>query len=257
MSDDYQRLVAALEEAELTKGEQANLVDQLTKQLESASRSQRDFSRVVSHELKAPLRRILGFAQVVREECRGHDEDGSVEEALSFIEEGVLQMEQVIDTLRKFAKLDYQGIDASLVDLDDVLDEALNYLNIRNVVVRETDLPEVMGDEHLLRQLFANLISNGLKFNTDECPCVCIRALELPDQWRIEVSDNGIGIEEHYLPRMFGIFERFHPGKEGEGVGLALCRKIVEAHQGEIGVNTTYGEGSTFWFDLPKVTPGT
>ena len=114
-----------------------------------------------------------------------------------------------------------------------------------------------MGDEHLLRQLFANLISNGLKFNTDECPCVCIRALELPDQWRIEVSDNGIGIEEHYLPRMFGIFERFHPGKEGEGVGLALCRKIVEAHQGEIGVNTTYGEGSTFWFDLPKVTPGT
>lgn len=227
-------------------------------QLEQANRSLHDFSRVVSHELKAPLRRILGFSQVLREECRpvcecscgSHEDDGTIEEALEFIEDGITQMEAVIDTLRKFAHLETRKIDMVPVDLDDLLDDVLEHWGSKATFVRETDLPVVMGDRNLLRQVFTNLISNGIKYNESGDPTIKIRHVPGDPCCRIEVEDNGIGIEDQYVDRLFGMFQRFHPGAEGDGIGLALTRKIVEAHEGRIGVDTEFGLGSTFWFLL-------
>jgi light-regulated signal transduction histidine kinase (bacteriophytochrome) len=122
--------------------------------------------------------------------------------------------------------------------------------------VTSGELPQVLGDETQLTQLFQNLVGNALKFRGKEAPRVQVAAERQGAEWRFTVADNGLGIEPQYFERIFIIFQRLH-GKEeypGTGIGLAICKKIVERHGGRIGLTSQPGEGTTFWFTLPAVS---
>ncbi|WP_232702993.1 PAS domain S-box protein [Halobacterium wangiae] len=226
------------------------------RKLEASNERLEQFAYAVSHDLQEPLRMVTSYLQLVeRRYDDALDDDG--QEFIDFAVDGAERMRDMIDGLLEYSRVETQGEAFEPVDLDDVLADVCEDLAVR---VEESDadvstesLPTVVGDASQLRQLFQNLLSNAIEYSGDDPPRVDVSAERHGDVWRISVQDEGIGIDPAEQDRIFEVFQRLHTHDEhpGTGIGLALCKRIVERHGGDIWVAAEPGEGSTFTFELP------
>jgi signal transduction histidine kinase len=244
--------------AELAAVEEAR--EQLAAQAEELARSNADleqFAYVASHDLQEPLRKVTSFCQLLQRRYQGQL-DERADQYIEFAVDGAKRMQALINDLLAFSRVGRTSEAFAPVDCDDALDRALANLETAledagAKVVRKGPLPTVEGDSSLLAALFQNVISNALKFRSDSPPRVEISADQHDGEWSFRVADNGIGIEEAYAERVFVIFQRLH-AKElypGTGIGLALCKKIVEFHGGRIWIDTDVPEGTAVCWTLP------
>lgn len=253
------RLVGALQDI----SERRRLDRQLAAKRQALARSNEDLERfayAASHDLQEPLRMVTSYGQLLE---RRHGQELSPEgrEFLHFMVDGGQRAQALIRDLLALARLDSEGRAPVTVSLEQVLADVLKPLHLK---VQETGakithdaLPTVNADPVQMRQLLGNLIGNALKFTGSRAAEVHVSAQREPGRWRIGVRDNGIGIDAKYFDRIFVMFQRLHlrTQHEGTGIGLALCKKIVDRHGGSIGVQSTPGEGATFWFTLPDEAP--
>jgi signal transduction histidine kinase len=234
--------------------------DELAAQADELARSNADleqFAYVASHDLQEPLRKVTSFCQLLQRRYQG-ELDERADQYIEFAVDGAKRMQQLINDLLAFSRVGRTTEAFVEVDCDEVVDRALRNLEpaIEDAgadVVRCTSLPKVQGDPTLLTALFQNVISNAIKFRSDDPPRVEVSATEADGEWSFRVADNGIGIDEAYAERVFVIFQRLH-AKElypGTGIGLALCKKIVEFHGGRIWIDTTVPAGTTVCWTLP------
>jgi signal transduction histidine kinase len=226
-------------------------------QLAATNRELEQFAFVVSHDLQAPLRNIQSFVQLLGKR-HGDSLTGEAAEFLGFIRSGAADMERMIADLLQLSRVNPRRAQMERVRAGDALAAALASLRAdlesQGARVEHGELPEVYADASLLAQLFQNLIANAIKFQRKGVPPVVQIGAELVrGEWRFAVADNGIGISEKNIGRLFQIFKRLHTAEEypGTGIGLALCKKVVALHGGRIWVESRPGEGSTFFFTLP------
>jgi len=229
----------------------------LNTELERSNRNLQDFTYTVSHDLQAPLRKIHAFGDFLEEDCGDVlPEEGR--QHLHRIQEAAVRMKGLIEHLLKLARVGMHGGELVPVEprrlIEDVLEDLSATISESGAEVTiEDPLPGVMADPVQLRQVFQNLLDNALKFRSPDRPLkVRISARLEGGQAVFSVADNGIGIEQEYQEKIFGIFQRLHHREdyEGEGVGLALCKKIVLRHGGAIRVESERGKGATFYFTL-------
>ena len=224
-----------------------NLVNQ---QLES-------FAYTVSHDLQEPLRSINLFSQLLQEEYQ-EELEPQAQEYLGYIIGSATRMQTLVRDILAYSRVGTSTQTKLNVDLNRLLETV--QIDLQGTI-QETkakiiveDLPTVLVNPTEISQLFRNLISNSIKFKSDRQAQIKITALLQDNQWLITVEDNGIGIESEYQKIVFQPFKRLHSQEQysGSGIGLAICQKIVERHQGYIGVQSQPGKGSTFYFTLPK-----
>ena len=220
------------------------------------------FAYVASHDLQEPLRMIGSYTQLL-ERRYGDKLDADAREFMGFIVDGATRMKQLIEDLLAYSRVGTRGKELRVIPAQGALDRAL--VNLRASVessdaqITHDALPEVSADDTQLTQLFQNLIGNAIKFRKkDETLRIHIGVRDEKDEWRFSVSDNGIGIERQYFERIFMVFQRLHTRDEypGTGIGLAICKKVVDRHRGRIWVESVQGKGSTFVFTLPKTHRG-
>src|SRR5688572_14082707 len=215
------------------------------------------FAYVASHDLQEPLRMVASYTQLLGRRYEGKL-DKDAHEFMSYIVDGATRMKQLIEDLLAYSRVGTKGQDFKPVALEAPLRRAL--FNLRagieeaGAAVTYDPLPTVQGDEVQLGQLLQNLVGNSLKFRSNSVPRIHIGVLEKNSEYQIEVRDNGIGIEPQYYERIFMVFQRlFNKGEyPGTGIGLAICKKVVERHGGRIWVESRPGDGSSFYFTLPK-----
>jgi PAS domain S-box-containing protein len=221
------------------------------------------FAYVASHDLQEPLRMVASYTQLLARRYKGRlDEDA--DEFINFAVDGALRMQELINDLLTYSRVGSRALEVTQIRLGDTLDRVISDLggaiaDSHATVTRDEQLPTIDGDATQLQQLFQNLIANGIKFRRQEVdPVVHIAARnETAGRCVLTVSDNGIGIEQQYLDRIFVLFQRLHSRAEypGTGIGLAICRRIVERHGGTIAVSSTPGQGTRFEITLPERQP--
>ncbi|MDL5053533.1 ATP-binding protein [Oscillatoria laete-virens NRMC-F 0139] len=229
----------------------------LAQDLERSNAELKKFAYVASHDLQEPLNQVANYVQLL--EMRYHSQlDNDATEFIDFAVEGVSLMQTLIDDVLAYSKVDLQGIEWELTTVGDALKRALNNLRGR---IGETEaeitfdpMPTIVADGTQLMQLFQNLVGNAIKFKQkDQAPKVHIGVQRQEESWLFSVKDNGIGFDPQFSDRIFVIFQRLHTRDEypGSGMGLAICKKIVECHRGRIWVESELGQGSTFYFTIP------
>jgi light-regulated signal transduction histidine kinase (bacteriophytochrome) len=214
------------------------------------------FAYIASHDLQEPLRMITSYMQLLERRYSGKlDDDAS--EFIGYAVDGATRMQGLINGLLAYSRVARQGEKFKTTDCNAVVESALENLQVSieesGTEIERGEMPIVMGDETQLVQLFQNLIGNAIKFTDNHKPKIAIHAEQRDGDWLFSVKDNGIGISSENIDRIFMVFQRLHSRKEypGTGIGLAVCKKIVERHQGQIWVESEPGEGSTFYFTLP------
>ena len=232
------------------------LLRERTEELARSNHDLEQFAYVASHDLQEPLRAVAGPLQLLQRRYEGQL-DARADEFIGHAVDGATRMQALIDDLLSYSRVGRLDDPKAPVQSADALELALKNLS---VVIQETgakvthdSLPVVLGIPTQLGLLFQNLIANAIKFrSSDRPPRVHIRAEQAGDEWRFSVADNGIGIAQQYFERIFVIFQRLHTRREypGTGLGLALCKRIVEHHGGRIWLQSTPGEGTTFFFTL-------
>lgn len=226
--------------------------------LEGAYAELEQFAFISSHHLQEPLRKVINYAQLMKRRYLGQLDDRA-DKYIHYMVDGATRMRSLIEDLLNFNRLAKAPPSREPTDIGIVLQEVLKDLGTlvrrSGVVVTFDDLPTIEADAHEMRQVFRHLLSNAVKFRNRESPTVHVTAKGNEDAWLFSVSDNGIGIEEHYRERIFGVFQRLHSPDEfsGTGIGLAVCKKIVERHGGRIWVESEPGNGSTFCFTISHV----
>jgi PAS domain S-box-containing protein len=234
--------------------------DELERKARELARSNEElqqFAYVASHDLQEPLRMISSYTQLISRRY-GDKLDADAKEFMGYIVDGAARMKQLIEDLLAYSRVGTRGRDFQPADTGAALAKAL--LNLRaaqeasGAAVTHEALPTVVGDGQQLVQLFQNLIGNALKFRGDAPPKVHVACEERPDVWVFTVRDNGIGLDPQYADRIFMMFQRLHTKAEypGTGIGLAICKKIVDRHGGRIWVESRPGQGCTFGFTIPK-----
>jgi light-regulated signal transduction histidine kinase (bacteriophytochrome) len=215
------------------------------------------FAYVASHDLQEPLRAMSGMVQLLRQRYHGQL-DARADQYIDHAVEAASRMQGLISALLTFSRLDRYSGPVAPVAMETALAGALANLAVARheaaAEVTHDPLPIVMGDAAQLTQVLQNLIGNALKFRGGAPPQIHIGAEELAGAWQFSVQDNGIGIDPEFFDRIFLIFQRLHVRRDypGMGIGLALCKKIVERHGGRIWVASQPGAGATFYFTLPK-----
>jgi signal transduction histidine kinase len=252
---------ALAEASRLEALEARAVVEEQAEDLRRSNTELEQFAYVASHDLQEPLRKVASFCQLIERRYKGQlDERG--DQYIEFAVDGAKRMQQLINDLLAFSRVGRTGDDFAEVDLEQVLAQAERQLEVAmsdaGAVVTHDPLPTLEGDHSLLVQLFQNLIGNGVKFRGDDAPRVHIGAAPSPDDpqlWEFTCSDNGIGIDEQYQDKIFVIFQRLH-GRDayvGTGIGLAMCKKIVEYHGGRLWLDTAPREtrGAVLRWTLP------
>lgn len=240
--------------SERKRTEQA--LEERTTELVRSNADLEQFAYVCSHDLQEPLRAVATYTQLLAQ--RYQDTlDTEAASMIARVTSAVQRMQTLIRDLLAYSRVDTRSSDfqphSCEAILQDVLDNLQTAVTETGAEVSHDPLPTILGDEVQLRQLFQNLIGNALKFHGVAAPRVHISAVMQPHAWLFSVRDNGIGIEQEYMERIFVIFQRLHTRRAypGTGVGLAICKKIVERHGGRIWVDSRPGEGAEFLFTLP------
>ena len=225
-----------------------------TEELARSNRELEDFASIVAHDLRSPLLTISGYCQLIQEEyslqlnSTGH-------EYLEQIVAGAARMDRLIDDLLEYSRAGRSQTPLSRVEMHAVYTQAVanleSLIRERNATIEADPLPAVAGDQSQLAALLQNLIGNAVKFCARPNPKVRLSAIKDDGQWRFAVEDNGIGIAPEHFERIFQTFQRLH-GREysGTGIGLAICKKIIERHGGRIWLESVLDEGTTFYFTL-------
>ena len=229
----------------------------LASDLERSNKELEQFAYVASHDLQEPLRMVASYTQLLARRYKGKL-DTEADEFIAFAVDGALRMQELINDLLTYSRVGSRPLDLQSVDTSEIVDRVTNDLALAieesGATVRRDALPSVTGDRIQLQQLFQNLIANAIKFRTPGvAPSIGVSARADGRVWTFRVSDNGIGIEPQYLERIFVLFQRLHSRAEypGTGIGLAICKKIVERHGGTMRVQSEPGRGTTFEFTLP------
>jgi PAS domain S-box-containing protein len=250
--------VTELKQAELKIKRQYEQLATLNKKLVEKNEALSRFALIASHDLKEPLRSVATFAELLGEEL-GDELGGDASTYLGFILEGTRRMQQLVSDLHDYAQLESETFETRAVDTD------VLFARLEKELIKRPDellLPEenlsVMVHPAMIHQLLLNLVQNAVKYGPADGPTrveLSCHAREDGDVY-IEVKDNGIGIEPKHHEAIFEIFQRLHTRHEypGTGIGLSLCKRISELHGGDMGVESTLGEGSTFWFTLPAAS---
>lgn len=214
------------------------------------------FAYFVSHDLQEPLRAVVGFLSLLKQDLASTLNDNALDDINEAVA-GTLRMQAIIQDLLTFSRVKTKGAEFEPIDVKNAVDTAIDNLY---AAINETDagivvetLPTVSADLSQMARLFQNLIGNAIKFHGERRPQIRIWSKHEGREWVFAVSDNGIGIESKYYDTVFEIFQRLHTREEypGTGVGLAVCKRIVQRHGGRIWVESTPGEGSTFLFTIP------
>ncbi|MDJ0682550.1 MAG: ATP-binding protein [Xenococcaceae cyanobacterium MO_167.B52] len=229
-----------------------------TEQLETSNQELEKFAYIVSHDLSEPLRSISGFSYLLREEYQTKL-DREAQEYLDFINDGALRMKALIQDLLAFSRVGSQNLVLTPIDLEEVIKEVISNLQAaiieNNVQIEWETLPNIVADRTKFVQLWQNLIANAIKFqNSESTPHIHISVTQESQKLIFAIQDNGIGIDRKYTREIFSVFRRLHNREKypGTGIGLAICRRIAELHGGKIWVESTLGQGSTFYILLPK-----
>jgi len=218
------------------------------------------FAYVASHDLQEPLRMVSSYTQLIARRYKGKL-DADADEFIAFAVDGANRMQRLILDLLAYSRVNTAGRQFEPTAMETVLTAALN--NLTNAVkesqaiITHDPLPAVMGDDKQLAQLFQNLLSNAVKFGGAQPPRIHISAKQADGEWLCSVRDHGIGIDPQYADRIFVIFQRLHTREEypGTGIGLAICKKIIERHGGHMWVESELGKGATFYFTLRDEEP--
>jgi signal transduction histidine kinase len=233
------------------------VVEARTSELERSNRELDQFAAVTSHDLKEPLQTVTVFAGLLNRDYRDQlDESGRT--FLDSILASTDRMRTLIRDLLEFSRVGHGDLQCEEVPAEELIERARDNLAgriaERGATVTIEELPTVEVDANQLCQVFQNLLSNALKFSDDEAPQVHVSATLAERDWQFAVRDNGIGIDPAQAERIFKPFARLGAAKEGSGIGLAICQKIVEHHGGRIWVDSVPGVGSTFYFTIPNVS---
>lgn len=230
-------------------------LEKLLVDLERSNEELRQFAYVASHDLKEPLRMVASYTQLL--EKRYSDRlDTDAKEFIHFAVDGATRMQRLIDDLLTYSRVGYRADPFEATDCRCVLDQVISNLSVavaeNDAVITYNDLPTVMADGPQMMQLFQNLLGNAIKFRSAHAPKIHVSAERNGQDWLFSFRDNGIGIDPQYSDRILLIFQRLHSRDKypGTGIGLAICKKIVERHGGRIWFTSEPGEGSTFFFTI-------
>jgi signal transduction histidine kinase len=238
-----------------------NTVQDRTQALKRSNDELRQFAYVASHDLQEPLRMIVSYLQLIQDRYI-NQLDGSAHEFFDFAIDGSKRMKSLIEALLAYSRVDTQLQKFAPVDFQKVLDEVRNLLSVAltesGATVVSDPLPKINANEGMILQLFQNLLSNAIKYQKGSKPEVRIGAIHNSHEWQFSVKDNGIGIAQQNIDRIFIIFQRLHAQNEypGTGIGLAICKKVVEHHGGRMWVESSVGQGTTFYFTIPDTPEG-
>jgi len=247
---------------DITERKQAR--EKLLEALQELKRSNMEleqFAYIASHDLQEPLRAVAGMVQLLQKRYQGQL-DQRADEYISLAIDGATRMQTLINDLLAYSRVERRGNPIQSIDANKSLASALRNLQVsiaeQGATITNETLPTLEADPTQLTQLFQNLIGNAIKFHGENPPQIHIAAEDLGHSWRFSVRDNGIGIEPQYFDRIFLVFQRLHTRREysGTGIGLSVCKKIVERHGGRIWIESQIGQGSTFYFTIPhRSTP--
>jgi len=232
-------------------------VRQYNEKLIRSNEELEQFAYVASHDLQEPLRMISSYTQLL--ERRYKDKlDDDANEFIYYVVDGACRMQRLINDLLDFSRITTRGKTFEEVDTYSILGQALSnvhqLISDAAAIVTNDDLPIIYADESQLVRVFQNLIDNAIKFCSKRIPHIHVSAKKKEDEWVFSISDNGIGIDEQFQDRIFTVFQRLH-GKDkypGTGIGLAICRRIVERHDGRIWFESELDKGAIFYFTIPK-----
>jgi PAS domain S-box-containing protein len=239
--------------------EARRLLERNSKELARSNSDLEQFAYVASHDLQEPLRMVTSFLGLLQKR-HGNTLGDEADEYIGFAVDGARRMQGLIDDLLTYSRVGSRGGSLVAVNLGDVATSASQ--NLRTLIeetgasIRQDELPTVTADRQQMGQLYQNLIGNAAKFHGDRPPEIELGSQRKHGEWHLYVRDHGIGIPPEHRENIFVIFRRLHSREEypGSGIGLAVCRRIVERHGGRIWVDTTVGGGCTFWFTLPDRT---
>lgn len=238
---------------------------QAIEKLEQSNQQLQEFAYVASHDLREPLRKISSFGRLLQDSLQNKLTDDD-RENFEFMIDGAQRMQLMIEALLTYSRVTTHGAEFRPVDLNLIVEQLRTLelaAKLEEIPGSSIDVPEslpvINGDPVQMRQLLQNLIANGMKYQPKGAvPKIIVRASrEAENMVKIEVEDNGIGIKEEYYNTVFTMFRRLHSRSEyeGTGIGLAVCKRIVERHNGKIGLTSTVGKGTTFWFTVPCTEP--
>jgi PAS domain S-box-containing protein len=233
--------------------------DGLRKKIDELARSNTEleqFAYVASHDLQEPLRMVTSFVQLLAKRYKGKL-DTDADEFIAFAVDGANRMKELINDLLTYSRVSTESKEFKATDCMNVINHVITSLGLSiresGAIITYDVLPIVMADSLQLVQLFQNLINNAIKFHSEKQPKIHIGVERRQNEWQFYVKDNGIGIDLEYFERIFLIFQRLHSKDkyQGTGIGLAICKKVVEQHGGRIWVESEPGKGATFYFTIP------
>jgi light-regulated signal transduction histidine kinase (bacteriophytochrome) len=225
--------------------------------LERSNKDLEQFAYVASHDLQEPLRMVSSYTQLLAQRYEGQL-DEKAKKYIDYAVDGAVRMQRLINDLLTYSRVSTRGKPLEPIDASSVLGETIGnlYAAIQEsrAIVTNDDLPTVRADAGQLLQVFQNLIANAIKFHGTDSPRIHVSARDAGHEWIFSVRDNGIGIDPQYKESLFVIFRRLHTRQEypGTGIGLAVCKRIVERHGGRIWFESEPGKGTTFFFTAPK-----
>jgi len=262
LKDSLARLPVSIRRAlhEREVSEERKLVQsELAKKAEELARSNRDleqFAYVASHDLQEPLRMVAAYTQLLAEKYRGKL-DEEAEKYIHYAVDGATRMQTLIQDLLAFSRAGRDGMPTAPASSGEIVERALQNLEgaLRDshAIVNYGGLPTIIANAGQMQQVFQNLIGNAIKFRGPETPVIDVAADRVGGEWQFSVADNGIGIAPEHAANIFVVFQRLHTREEypGNGIGLAICKKILERHGGRIWVESQAGQGTIFKFTLP------